>query len=46
MFIDLKLRLVLLSQKASIPPLELQAAAIATRLKNTTVNEISIEKEK
>ena len=42
MFIALKLRLVLLSQKASIPRLELQAAAIATRIKNTTVNEISI----
>ena len=37
-------RLVPLSQKPSKPRLELQAAIIATRLKNTTVNEIPIEK--
>ena len=44
MFIASKLRLVPLSQKPSIPRLELQAAVIATRLKNTIVNEIPIEK--
>ena len=45
MFIASKPRLVPLSQKPSIPRLELQAAVIATRLKNTIVNEISIEKK-
>ena len=44
MFIASKPRLVPLSQKPSIPHLELQAAVIATRLKNTIVNEIRIEK--
>ena len=43
MFIASKLRLVPLSQEPSIPRLELQAAVIATRLKNTIVNEIPIE---
>ena len=44
MFIASKSRLVPLSQEPSIPRLELQAALIATRLKNTKVNEILIEK--
>ena len=44
MFIASKSRLVPLSQKLSILRLELQAAVIATRLKNTIVNEIPIEK--
>ena len=43
MFIASKSRLVPLSQKPSIPRLELQAA-IATRLKNSIVREIPIEK--
>ena len=41
MFIASKSRL---SQKPSIPRLELQAAVIVTRLKKTIVNEIPIEK--
>ena len=45
MFIASKSRLASLSQKPSIPRLELQAAVIATRLKNTIVNEIAIEKK-
>ena len=44
MFIASKSRLVPLSQEPSIPRLELQAALIATRLKDTKVNEILIEK--
>ena len=44
MFIASRSRLVPLSQKPSIPSLELQAAVIDTRLKNTIVNEIPIEK--
>ena len=44
MFIVSKSRLASLCQKPSIPRLELQAAVIATRLKNTIVNEIRIEK--
>ena len=44
MFTDSKSRLVPLSQKPRIPRLELQAEVIATRLKNTIVNEIPIEK--
>ena len=44
MFIASKSRLEPLSQKPSIPHLELQAAVIATRLKNTIVNEILMEK--
>ena len=44
MFIASKLWLVPLSQKPSIPHLELQAAVIANRLKNTIVNKIPIEK--
>ena len=44
MFLASKSRLVSLSQKPSIPRLELQAAVIATKLKNTIVNEIPIEK--
>ena len=44
MFIASKSRLVPLSQKPSIPRLELQTAVIATRLKITIVNEIPIEK--
>ena len=44
MFIARKSRLVPLSQKPGIAGLELQAAVIATRLKNTIVNEIPIEK--
>ena len=43
-FIDLKSRLVPLSQKPSILRLELQVAVIATRLKNTIVIKIPIEK--
>ena len=43
MVITSKSRLVPLSQKPSIPRLELQAAVIATRLKNTIVNRIPIE---
>ena len=44
MFIASKSRLVPLNQKLSKPRLELQAAVITTRLKNTIVNKISIEK--
>ena len=44
MFTDSKSRLVPLRQKPRIPRLELQAEVIATRLKNTIVNEIPIEK--
>ena len=44
MFIASKSRLVTLSQKPSILCLELQAAGIVTRLKNTIINEIPIEK--
>ena len=44
MFIASKLRLVPLSQKPSIPRLELQAAVIAARLKNNIVNKIPIDK--
>ena len=44
MFIASKSRLVQLSQKPSTPRLELQAVVIVTRLKDTIVNEISIEK--
>ena len=44
MFIASKSRLVPLSQKPSTLRLELKAAVIATRLKNTIVNEIPIEK--
>ena len=44
MFIASKSRLVTLSQKPSILRLELQAAVITTRLKNTIINEIPIEK--
>ena len=44
MFIASKSRLVTLSQKPSILCLELQAAGIVTRLKNTVINEIPIEK--
>ena len=44
MFIASKSRLVPLSQKPSIPRLELQAAVIVTRLKNTIISEIPIEK--
>ena len=45
MFIASKSRLVLFSQKPSLPRLELQAAVIATRLKNTAVKKIIFEKE-
>ena len=41
MFVASKSRL---SQKPSIPRLELQAAVIVTRLKKTIVNEIPVEK--
>ena len=44
MFIASKSRLVPLSQKPRTLRLELKAAVIATRLKNTIVNEIPIEK--
>ena len=44
MFIASKSRLVPLSQKTSIPCLELQTAVIATRLNNTIVSEIPFEK--
>ena len=44
MFIASKSRLAPLSQKPSIPHSELQAAVIATRLKNIIVNEIPIKK--
>ena len=44
MFIVSKSKLVPLSQKPSITRLELQAAIIAARLKNTIVNKIPIEK--
>ena len=44
MFTASKSRLVPLSQKPRIPRLELQAEVIATRFKNTIVNEIPIEK--
>ena len=43
MFLASKSRLVSLSQKPSMPRLELQAAVIATKLKNTIVNEIPSE---
>ena len=45
MFIASKSRLVSFSQKPSLPRLELQAAVIATRLKNTAVKKIIFEKE-
>ena len=40
MFIASESRLVSLSEKPSIPRLELQAAVIVTRLKNTIINKI------
>ena len=40
MFIASGSRLVSLSEKPSIPRLELQAAVIVTRLKNTIINKI------
>ena len=43
MFIDSKSRSVPLSEKPSIPRLQLQAAVIETRLKNTIVSEIPVE---
>ena len=44
MFIASKWRLIPSSQKISIPRLELQVTVIVTRLKNTIVKEIPIEK--
>ena len=41
---QLRFRLVPLSQKPSLLRSEVQAVVIATRLKNTTVNKITIEK--
>ena len=43
-FIASNSRLVLLSQKPSTTCLELQASVISTRLRNTTANDIPIEK--
>ena len=45
MFIASETRLVSLSEKPSIRRLELQAAVIVTRLKNTIINKIPLENE-